>query len=128
LGARNVDAMTDSEGRDTRSKGNADLDALSRKLDAAQAKHKPKIEPTQTNASNMAEGLKYASEFSAAVLVGAALGWVVDKFAGTSPFGLLGGLFFGLCAGVLNVVRAARDGMDGSGTDLPPELDEDDDT
>jgi len=33
----------------------------------------------------------------------------------------------GFCAGVMNVVRAAREGMDGSGEDLPPELDEDDD-
>ena len=75
----------------------------------------------------MAEGLKYASEFSAAVLVGAALGWGIDHFAGSAPWGLLVGMFLGFCAGVMNVVRAAREGMDGSGEDLPPELDEDDD-
>ena len=118
--------MTDPEGRNARSKP-TDLDTLGTKLDAINARRKPEQEPTQTSASNMAEGLKYASEFSAAVLVGAALGWGLDHFAGISPWGLLGGMALGFCAGVMNVVRAAREGMDGSGEDLPPELDEDDD-
>lgn len=118
--------MTDPEGREPRP-GQTDLDTLSAKLDAIKARHQPDPEPTQKSASNMAEGLKYASEFSAAVLVGAALGWVVDQFAGISPWGLLGGMALGFCAGVMNVVRAAREGMDGSGEDLPPELYEDDD-
>ena len=122
-----LETMTDPKGRDNSSPDSAALDALSRKLKAANAKHTPNDEPTPTNGSNMAEGLKYASEFSAAVLVGAALGWVLDYFTGISPFGLLVGLFLGLCAGVLNVVRAARDGMDGSGVDLPAGFDEDDD-
>ena len=64
------------------------------------------------NTSNMAEGLKYASEFTAAVLVGAALGYFADNVLGSSPFGLLIGLFLGLGAGILNVVRAAKEGMD----------------
>ncbi len=119
--------MTDSEGRETPSTDTPDLDALGKKLDALKAKHDPSVDLTQTSGSNMAEGLKYASEFSAAVLVGAAFGWGVDKLAGTSPFGLLVGLFLGLCAGIMNVVRAAHEGMDGSGEDLPPELDEDED-
>jgi len=99
--------MTDPEGRANPHSKPTDIDDLGRKL---------------------AEGLKYASEFSAAVLVGAALGWGIDKLTGISPFGLLGGLFLGLCAGIMNVVRAAKEGMDGSGEDLPPdELYEDDD-
>jgi ATP synthase protein I len=48
-----------------------------------------------------------ASEFVAGVLVGAALGWGLDKVAGTSPWGLISLLLLGFCAGVLNVVRAA---------------------
>ena len=120
--------MTDPEGRVKPLSKPRDIDELGRKLDAINAKRTPEVDPTQSSASNMAEGLKYASEFSAAVLVGAALGWGVDKLAGTSPFGLLGGLFLGLCAGIMNVVRAAKEGMDGSGEDLPPdELYEDDD-
>ena len=120
--------MTDPKGYAKPHSKPTDIDELGKKLDAINAKRKPEAEHAQTSGSNMAEGLKYASEFSAAVLVGAALGWGVDKLTGISPFGLLGGLFLGLCAGVLNVVRAAKEGMDGSGEDLPPsELYEDED-
>ena len=121
-----LNVMTDPEGRDSRSRP-TDLETLSAKLDAVGRRRQPDPEPAQKSASNMAQGLKYASEFSAAVLVGAALGWAVDRFAGTKPWGLLAGMFLGFCAGVMNVVRAAREGMDGSGVDLPPELNEDDD-
>jgi len=119
--------MTDSDRRETTLTDTPDLDALSEKLDAFKARRDPIVEDADTSGSNMAEGLKYASEFSAAVLVGAALGWTVDKLAGISPIGLLVGLFLGLCAGIMNVVRAAREGMDGSGEDLPLEFDEDED-
>lgn len=120
--------MTDPEGRAKPQSKPNDIDELGKKLDEINAKRAPKMVPTQQSASNMAEGLKYASEFSAAVLVGAALGWVFDKLTGLSPWGLLVGLFLGLCAGIMNVVRAAKEGMDGSGEDLPRnELYEDED-
>jgi len=61
----------------------------------------------------MATGLKYASEFSAAVLVGAFFGYLADKYIGTTPWGLLVGLIFGFGAGVINVIRAAKEGMNG---------------
>lgn len=99
------------------------LKALSDKLEATKKSHQP--ENTNREKSGMGEGLKYASEFSAAVIVGAALGYGLDKIVGSAPWGMIAGLLFGFCAGVMNVVRAAKEGMDGSGTDLPPELDED---
>lgn len=70
--------------------------------------------------SGMGQGLKYASEFTAATLVGAALGYGADKFLGTAPWGLLVGLFLGFTAGVRNVIRAAREGLEGDlGNDMP---------
>ncbi len=51
--------------------------------------------------------LKLASEFVAGILVGAGLGWGLDKVAGTAPFGLIVLLLLGFAAGVLNVVRSA---------------------
>jgi F0F1-type ATP synthase assembly protein I len=45
--------------------------------------------------------------FGLAVLFGAALGYGLDKLAGTSPWGFLGGFLLGLVAGILNVFRAA---------------------
>jgi len=100
----------------------AALNALGDKLQALQ---KDKVEDVDVENSGMAAGLKYASEFSAAVLIGVFIGYMADKYIGTAPWGLLAGLILGLGAGVLNVIRAAQEGMDGSGVDLPPEPDED---
>lgn len=75
--------------------------------------------------SAMGQGLKYASEFTAATLVGAVLGYGADRFLGTAPWGLLVGLFLGFSAGVRNIIRAAREGLDGDiGQDLPDTPDE----
>ena len=54
-----------------------------------------------------AEAMKLSSEFVAAVIVGGVLGYVLDRFAGTGPWGLIVLLLLGFCAGVLNVMRAA---------------------
>ena len=114
--------MSDTNGKSPSPDKDA-LKALSDKLEATKKSHQePEI---QSEKSGMGEGLKYASEFSAAIIVGTFLGYMVDKFAGSEPWGLLIGLLLGFSTGVMNVVRAAKEGMDGSGTDLPPEPDED---
>lgn len=51
--------------------------------------------------------LKLSSEFIAGVAVGAGLGWMIDNWAGTSPWGLIVFLLLGFGAGVLNVARSA---------------------
>ncbi|WP_017932657.1 AtpZ/AtpI family protein [Robiginitomaculum antarcticum] len=61
--------------------------------------------------NNLGIGLRYASEFSAAVLVGTALGYGGDKLFGTAPWLMLLGLIFGCGAGVLNIVRASQEQM-----------------
>ena len=51
--------------------------------------------------------MKLSSEFVAAVIVGALLGYLLDHFAGTGPWGMIIFLLLGFSAGVLNVMRAA---------------------
>lgn len=53
----------------------------------------------------MTLGLKISSEFIAAIAVGALLGYIFDRFAGTAPWGMIIFLLLGFCAGVLNVLR-----------------------
>lgn len=53
-----------------------------------------------------AMGLKISSEFISAIVVGAMLGYLLDHFAGTSPWGMIVFLLLGFCAGVLNVLRS----------------------
>lgn len=49
-----------------------------------------------------------ASDFTAAVIVGAGLGWGSDALFGWSPWGLIVCLMLGFVTGVRNVVMAAQ--------------------
>lgn len=71
--------------------------------EAAEAKRGVQSEESRRG---MALGLKISSEFIAAIAVGAMLGYLLDRFAGTGPWGLVILLLLGFCAGVLNVLRA----------------------
>jgi ATP synthase protein I len=71
-------------------------------------------EPSETNrgrpvadASGYARGFRLSSELVAGVLVGAAIGWALDRLLGISPWGLIVFLLLGFAAGVVNVMRAA---------------------
>lgn len=54
-----------------------------------------------------AEAMKLSSEFISAIVVGALLGYLFDRFVGTAPWGMIVFLLLGFCAGVLNVLRSA---------------------
>ena len=58
-------------------------------------------------ASAMARGFRLSSELVAGVLVGAVIGWGIDKLLSTSPWGLIVFFLLGFVAGVINVMRAA---------------------
>jgi ATP synthase protein I len=58
-------------------------------------------------ASAFARGFRLSTELVAGVLVGAGLGWLLDRWLGTKPWGLIVFLLLGFAAGVLNVMRAA---------------------
>jgi ATP synthase protein I len=57
--------------------------------------------------SQLSRGLRLGSEFVAAVIVGAGLGYLLDMWLHTSPWLFLVMVMVGFAAGVLNVVRAA---------------------
>jgi ATP synthase protein I len=57
--------------------------------------------------SALARGFLLSSELVAGVLVGAAIGWLIDRGLGISPWGLIVFVLLGFAAGVLNVMRAA---------------------
>ena len=88
-----------------------ELERRRRQLDAALAEREPreagvKKAPTSSTAG-FAVALKMSSEFIAGILVGAAIGWMIDKLAGTSPWGMIIFLLLGFGAGILNVMRSA---------------------
>jgi ATP synthase protein I len=64
--------------------------------------------PRQTaDPSAIARGFRLSTELVAGVLVGAMIGWLLDRWLGISPWGMIVFLLLGFAAGVLNVVRAA---------------------
>ena len=52
---------------------------------------------------------RIAIELVAALCVGVAIGWGLDRLLGTRPWGLIVFFFIGAAAGMLNVVRAAKE-------------------
>ncbi|HEY8594291.1 MAG TPA: AtpZ/AtpI family protein [Devosiaceae bacterium] len=52
---------------------------------------------------------RLATEFFAAIIVGAAIGYTIDVLVGSSPWALIVMLMIGFAAGVLNVLRAAAE-------------------
>lgn len=56
--------------------------------------------------SAMSMGLKAGSEFVAAVILGAAIGWGLDRLFGVKPLFLIVFFMLGVAAGVWNVIRA----------------------
>lgn len=91
------------------------LDRLSRELDVERRERAAAERPERSGATGYAQALRLASEFAAGVIVGALVGWGLDYVAGTSPWGLIGFLLLGFCAGVLNVVRSANRMSDAGG-------------
>jgi ATP synthase protein I len=61
----------------------------------------------QADASAMARGLRLSTELVAGVIVGAAIGWFLDRWLGISPWGFIVFLLLGFIAGILNVIRSA---------------------
>ena len=57
--------------------------------------------------SAFARGFRLSSELVAGVLVGAALGWLIDRWLGSLPWGMFVFALLGFTAGVLNVMRSA---------------------
>jgi len=107
--------MSDTRGKDDRNEPPDDEAALSARLQRlgkrlADANRPPEngSGPRQTaDPSAFARGFRLSTELVAGVLVGAVIGWMFDRWLGTSPWGLIVFFLLGFAAGVLNVMRAA---------------------
>jgi len=103
----------------------------------ASAKRERDIEARRASASGSAEmtgmgrGVRIGTEFIAAILVGAVIGYLIDLGLGTRPWGLLIMFLVGFAAGILNVTRVVTEMNKAAppppGPDLGPDMDEDDD-
>jgi len=81
---------------------------LDRRLDESRAEHVARVpkEP-QERPQGAAMALRLGADFVAGVVVGAAIGWGIDRLFGVSPWGLIVFVLLGFAAGVLTVLRTA---------------------
>ena len=89
-----------------------DLDRRRSDLERALAARKPERQDAGEGAktsslAGMGNAMRLSSEFIAGVLGGALFGWVLDKFAGTGPWGLIVFLLLGFAAGITAPMAAA---------------------
>jgi ATP synthase protein I len=106
--------MADRRSPDDEAALSARLKQLGERIHEAGAKRRQEAEQLrdeeakrQDEPTNLAVALRLSSEFVAGVLLGGLIGWLVDHFAGTSPWGLIVFLLLGFGAGTLNTMRAA---------------------
>lgn len=55
----------------------------------------------------MAQGYRFVGEVVGGVLMGAGLGWLLDRFTGTAPLGLISGLLIGTGLSIFVAVKTA---------------------
>jgi ATP synthase protein I len=84
---------------------NAEAKSLDQRLAAAEAAQARRESGDAHRA--MAQGYRFLGEVVGGVLMGAGFGWLVDRFAGTEPFGLVIGLLAGTGVSIFAAVRSA---------------------
>lgn len=109
--------MTGQDGKSSGPKRSAEKDASLesrlKSLDAGlkratnQTEAEIRRESATANSGGIGQAMRLSTEFVAGIIVGGMLGWAVDKWFGTAPFGMIVLLMLGFGAGVMNVVRAA---------------------
>lgn len=88
------------------------LASLDERLNAVHQTEKArtaKLQPPGMTGKGSAQGQRVLSALLGAPLGAALIGWVIDRFAGTSPFGLLVMLFLGFGAAVSQVLRISKE-------------------
>ena len=104
---------TGKSGNGNRSTEEAALSARLRHLGERLAHQNRADRPVEAGSSSksdpsaLARGFRLSTELVAGVLVGAFIGWALDKWLGLSPWGMIVFLLLGFAAGVVNVMRAA---------------------
>ena len=87
----------------------ASLDERLRAVKHAETVRTASIQPPGMTGKGSAQGQRVLSALLGAPLGAALIGWVIDRFAGTSPFGLLVMLFLGFGAAISQVLRISKE-------------------
>ena len=85
------------------------IDQFKARLEIAKSKIlKKNKDSKQSSSSNIGVAFKLSTEMVAAVVVGTIIGFILDNWFGTKPWLILIFFFVGVVAGILNVIRSAK--------------------
>ena len=85
------------------------LKEISTRLEIAKKKIKKKqIKNNGSNVASLGKALKISTELVAAVVVGTTLGFILDNWFDTRPWLTISFFFMGVVAGILNVIKSAK--------------------
>jgi ATP synthase protein I len=111
--------MNGNDARDGREAGSrastdGDLSARLRQLETQLDRRRPatpardgRSEEPRADPSALGRAFRMSTEFVAGVIAGGGLGWLLDRWLGTTPWGLIVFLMLGFIAGIYNVMRAS---------------------
>ena len=84
-------------------------DQFKARLEIAKSKIlKKNKDSKQSSSSNIGVAFKLSTEMVAAVVVSTIIGFILDNWFGTKPWLILIFFFVGVVAGILNVIRSAK--------------------
>lgn len=85
----------------------ARIDSLDERLKAVRQREDQRINPAASAGTDDSyrAGNRVLADLLGGIAGGLFLGWVIDHFAGTSPWGLLVMLFFGIFVAFRNIIR-----------------------
>ena len=87
----------------------ARIDALDQRLKAAREREEERSKPQVQGAdANYRMGNRVLADLLGGIGGGALIGWVIDRFAGTAPWGLLVMMFLGIIVAFRNIFRMAK--------------------
>lgn len=101
--------MSDDEPAREPIEEDARIDALEKRLSAAQQREEQRNRPTASGGdANYRSGNRVLADLLGGLLGGAVIGYAIGYFTGTNPWGLLIGLFLGIVVAFRNIFRAAN--------------------
>lgn len=86
----------------------ARIDALEARLKTAREREEKRNRSQVKGAdANYRSGNRVLADLLGGIFGGFVIGWVIDRFAGTAPWGLLVMLFLGIVVAFRNIIRSA---------------------
>jgi len=86
-----------------------DLDGLSTRLEDARKEQDKKRPGPMTETSSWGMASRFVGDLVSGMIVGGCIGWFLDQVLDTKPWMLIIFLVFGIAAGIMNVMRSAKE-------------------